>query len=116
MGNVFALPSSKDDSSFVSSKRNTTVPKGPKLRSQSLRGDRTYSTLGKREEDKRVSKVNVFALPSPKDDSSFVSSKRNTTVPKGPKLRTQSLHGDRTYSSLGKREEDKRVSNVNVFA
>jgi len=95
----------KKNPRVTSPRRIATVPKGPKLRTQSLHGDRKYSSIGKRE--KKLDPAKLFTSLSKKDPSLVTSPRRVTTLPKGPKLRTQSLHGDRKYSSLGKREEKK---------
>jgi len=73
--------------------RALSVPKGPKLRTQAIHGDRRYSSLGRRE-----------AKPHPIPPRS-TSSPRKLTIPKGPNLQTQAIRGDRNYSNLGKREE-----------
>jgi len=73
--------------------RALSVPKGPTLRTQAIRGDRRYSSLGRRD-----------AKPHP-IPRSRAASPRTVTVPVGPKLRTQAIRGDRNYSNLGKREE-----------
>jgi len=72
--------------------RALSVPKGPKLRTQAIRGDRRYSSLGRSEP-----KPHPITIPS--------MSPRTLTIPKGPKLQTQAIRGDRRYSNLGKRDE-----------
>jgi len=88
----------------ISKRRVSTIPKGPKLKTQKLRGERKYSAVGSREEKKDE----IMTDSNPTTAAVAVTSKRRvSTIPKGPNLKTQELRGDRKYSAVGAREEKK---------
>mmetsp|Transcript_9897 Transcript_9897/g.14766 ORF Transcript_9897/g.14766 Transcript_9897/m.14766 type:complete len:1209 (+) Transcript_9897:193-3819(+) len=101
-------------------RRVKTVPQSPALHTKKLRGERRYSGVGSAQSKAAVAapststSVTSSSSSGANEKSHSTTTGRRTststsTVPKGPNLRTQKLHGDRQYSAVGFRDEKKEM-------
>ena len=92
----------------TSSRRKTTIPKSPVFNTEKRRGSRKYSGVGSSTSGTSSSLKTTKLTSSTLLGKLFKkSNRRKTTIPKGPTLKTEQLHGAKQYSGASFRDETK---------